>query len=232
MPYCPCRKKTVSKRMCLNHLLGNGHQLLKIHQQSVNLTSCLFGNLRKKKHRSDDIDSGEDSNPPQKAGRYDSPSGAQADAPPTPPSVEPGSAPDMDLNLEAEPPPVLPTTRPRIVTVDSDDSVGSSDAKGGADGLIFEGEDEDLDPELDQDALERTALTVGELLKGELASEAYGHFVRGRMLWAEADQRMSFNSIFHCANGSLNSLNFAMRNSHTFGVKLWPFKRLLKVHEL
>jgi hypothetical protein len=77
----------------------------------------------------------------------------------------------MDLNLEAEPPPMLPTTCLHIVKVDSNDSTGSSDAEGGADGLIFEGEDEDLDPKLDQDALKCTALTTGKLLKGELASE-------------------------------------------------------------
>jgi hypothetical protein len=56
--------------MRLSHLLGNGPQLVKIHQQSVNLTSRLFGNLRKKKHRSEDTDSEEDSGPPRKAGRY------------------------------------------------------------------------------------------------------------------------------------------------------------------
>jgi hypothetical protein len=77
----------------------------------------------------------------------------------------------VDLNLEAEPPPVLPTTRPRIITVDSDDGAGNSDAEEGANGLVFKGEDEDLDPELDQDALERTTLTAGELLEGEFASE-------------------------------------------------------------
>jgi predicted hydrolase (HD superfamily) len=62
-----------------------------------------------------------------------------------------------------------------VITVNSDDSAESSQARGGLSDdeplLVFDQEEEDFDPELDQDALERVELTAQEVLEGEFASQ-------------------------------------------------------------
>ncbi|KAJ7799413.1 hypothetical protein B0H14DRAFT_2617074 [Mycena olivaceomarginata] len=176
MVYCPCCGEDVPSGSKVRHLRANGWKNVKKYVETANhnLTSRILQKFRKRQRPGERSDSENEDQPPRKAQRDEElRANRNTVSPPPGPSASSDFYPDMDVDQRVPSPPAplpnqLPTTRPRLVTVETCSSTESGMDSGPE---LVDADDDDLDPELDDSLLTRVELSPGELLDGYLESE-------------------------------------------------------------